>query len=94
MSETEIVIIETAVADIDGVPVSAASIWAEGYTDAAGQEVHGPRATLVVMGSGPEDYDQRVAVDDTVRIAGRSWRVAGISDPESARGTVTLTPAG
>ncbi|MFT7622603.1 MAG: hypothetical protein ACI9WU_001776 [Myxococcota bacterium] len=90
MSE-RITIRETTVAEVSGIRVGLGNVWDEDYDNAAGETVRGVRGTLAVMGEDPDnDFDQRVAVGDTIRIQGQTWAIVAAVEPESDLGHVTL----
>ncbi|HGY89850.1 MAG TPA: hypothetical protein ENK43_01620 [Planctomycetes bacterium] len=83
-------LIETAVADVDGVRVGLANVWEESFTGDDGEFRSGVRGTICFMRDGASgDLDIRVGLGDEFVLDGRRYRVIEIDDGEP-RGSLTL----
>ena len=90
-SEAEqFVLSETTVAEVDDVRVGLSNIWEDSFTDNEGHQRHEVRGTLSVMADNPDDdFDQRVAVGDSILIQGIRYQVIQINEGQQL-GSLTL----
>jgi hypothetical protein len=91
----EVTIVETTVAEINGIRVGAANIWDDDYTTDDGQNLHGPTAHLAVMGDTPDtDFSLKAYVGKVITFGDELWRVTEIHEPPNTRGSITLVRVG
>lgn len=90
--DTSIRIGETAVGMAGGCKIGVGNIFVDKFTDEAGAQTEGPRASLTIFGPPPcQSKTVRVHKGQRIQVGEQWFLVAGIDKPPAGRGAVQLT---